>query len=114
MTFLVFVRVEYAEGNSENWMAPLIVLPFDPDLAQFVREPSSTFPGALVANLRLPEETGVPNLMLIVAASEGAGRLMLEAIASGASSKTGNGVIVARKMPGAVVDLGTHLVDRNR
>jgi maltose alpha-D-glucosyltransferase/alpha-amylase len=106
--FLVFIRVEYPAGNPENLMVPLIVLRFDADLAQFVGEASPTSPGALLANLRLRGETGSqPSLMLVLASREGAGRILLNAIARSESFKTSTGSIVAQRTPGARVDLGT-------
>jgi maltose alpha-D-glucosyltransferase/alpha-amylase len=104
-TFLVFMRVEYTEGDSENFMIPLIVLAFDADLAQFLGETTSASPGAVIANLRLRENAGAtPNFLLVLAAREGAGRILLDAIAGGASFRSGTGTVVAETMPGVTID----------
>lgn len=110
---LVFMNVEYDNGKTENLMVPLTVMPFGADLAQFVGESSTAAPGTLIANLRLrDDQRSAPQFMLLLAAREGVGRIMLEAISRGASFQTRNGAIVADKPPGARLDLDNHLETR--
>ncbi len=108
-TFLLFIQVKYTEGHSETLMVPLIVLPFDPELAQFVREGTAVSAGALLATLRLRSEASspTPSSMLVLAASEGVGRLLVEAIVHSESFRTSSGAVVAKKTPGVVINYET-------
>jgi maltose alpha-D-glucosyltransferase / alpha-amylase len=103
--FLVFIHVEYAEGDAETFMVPLIALTYDPDLAQFVSECAPGSPGTLVANLRLQGDMGTtPSFLLVFAASEGAGRIFLDLISTGASFRTRTGTVLAEKMADVTID----------
>jgi maltose alpha-D-glucosyltransferase/alpha-amylase len=106
-TFLVFIHVEYAGGDAETFMVPLIALAYDPDLAQFVGDGAAGSQGTLVANLRLQGDIRTtPSYLLVFAASEGTGRIFLDAISTGASFRTRTGTIVAEKMAEVTIDPG--------
>ncbi len=99
--YLVFVRVEYADGESDAFVLPMTALSFDPELAEFVGEAAPALPGSLVANLRFRKDAAqTPSYLLVLASAEGAGRILLDAIVSGASFRTRSGAVVAERAPG--------------
>ena len=87
---LVFVRVEYHEGEAESFALPLLL----------TKEHAPGATTAVVANIHFtePEEGTV---MLVEAASEGAARTLVEAVARGASFDGGK--VVATMTPGVTI-----------
>jgi maltose alpha-D-glucosyltransferase/alpha-amylase len=94
---LVFVRVEYTEGEPDGFLLPLLVLP---------GESVASSPGNVVANLQVqrPAEGEPSTYLLVEAAGEGAARVLLDAIARGASFRAHAGKVVAGTLPGVAVE----------
>jgi maltose alpha-D-glucosyltransferase/alpha-amylase len=93
LTYL-FVRVEYVEGESESFALPLLV----------VSEPS--FDAEVVATLSFHDAQGRPtgHATLIEATTEGASRILLDAVVRGRTFPTSEGKLVGGVVPGASID----------
>jgi maltose alpha-D-glucosyltransferase / alpha-amylase len=92
---LVFIRVEYTEGEPESFALPLIVIPAGIGL------PTGTSKGSIVAHLH----TEGAEALLVEATPEAAGRVLLDVVASKASFSALSGRVTAGLAPGATVDL---------
>jgi maltose alpha-D-glucosyltransferase/alpha-amylase len=92
--FYVFARVEYAEGEPESFALPLQVVLEAP-------------PGAtIVAKLHIQDASAprTPTAVLVEATPESLGRIFLDAVARGTSSRASQGKLTGRVVPEASIN----------
>jgi maltose alpha-D-glucosyltransferase/alpha-amylase len=107
---LLFVRVEYHEGEAESFLLPVMTVA--PERASSVPSPGAarTGPAAegahetVIASLTFQE--GGQTATLVEASRDAASRALVDAIAKGASFRAANGKIVAATLPGVTLGEG--------
>ncbi|MDB4937675.1 MAG: Trehalose synthase [Labilithrix sp.] len=99
---LAVVRVDYTEGEPDTFVLPLLVLP-----AGWLLPPGMT-QGSIVAQLSMTQGTTpeTRRALLVEANGEAAGRVLLDAVAHGATHRTLSGKVTAGLVPGASVEDG--------
>jgi maltose alpha-D-glucosyltransferase/alpha-amylase len=97
---LTLLRAEYTEGEPDHFVLPLSVLPAGTATL------AGTTPKSIIAHLRMGGADGSTSNAEDPSA-EAAGRVLLEAVARGATYRTTNGRVTAGVVSGAKVDGGT-------
>ena len=94
---VLFVRVEYTEGEGETFSLPVVALTSE-------QRAAITPPPFVIAQLYCETPGGVTRLDLAEAGGQDAARVALESIARGATSRASGGKMVAAAAPGASLD----------